>query len=91
MEILILTGMSGAGKSLAANYLEDMGFFCVDNLPPSLIPELIRTYQETYLAKNRDPKPAAQKGRPGPDQPLQAQSQKSSAGARPQLGPGHFP
>jgi len=62
MEILILTGMSGAGKSLAANYLEDMGFFCVDNLPPSLIPELIRTYQETYLAKNRDPNPAAQKG-----------------------------
>lgn len=57
MEILILTGMSGAGKSLAANYLEDMGYFCVDNLPPSLILELIRTYQETYLAKrtNQDP------------------------------------
>jgi UPF0042 nucleotide-binding protein len=44
MEILILTGMSGAGKSLAANYLEDMGYFCVDNLPPALIPDLVRTY-----------------------------------------------
>ena len=32
MEIVILTGMSGAGKSLAMNYLEDMGFFCIDNL-----------------------------------------------------------
>lgn len=52
MEILILTGMSGAGKSLAANYLEDMGFFCVDNLPPSLITELIRTYEQTYQPRS---------------------------------------
>lgn len=52
MEILILTGMSGAGKSLAANYLEDMGFFCVDNLPPSLIPELIGTYEQTYQPRS---------------------------------------
>lgn len=44
MEIVILTGMSGAGKSLAANYLEDMGFFCVDNLPPNLLPELMSSY-----------------------------------------------
>lgn len=44
MEIIILTGMSGAGKSLAANYLEDMGFFCIDNLPPDLLPELVNSY-----------------------------------------------
>lgn len=44
MEILILTGMSGAGKSTAANYLEDMGFFCIDNLPPRLLPDLIKAY-----------------------------------------------
>lgn len=37
MRFVIITGMSGAGKSLAVKYLEDMGFFCVDNLPPSLI------------------------------------------------------
>ncbi|HHW49413.1 MAG TPA: RNase adapter RapZ [Clostridiaceae bacterium] len=39
MRFLIITGISGAGKSLAANYLEDLGFFCVDNLPPALIPK----------------------------------------------------
>ena len=44
MDILILTGMSGAGKSLAANYLEDMGFFCIDNLPPSILPDLVSSY-----------------------------------------------
>ena len=44
MDILILTGMSGAGKSLAANYLEDMGFFCIDNLPPNILPDLVSSY-----------------------------------------------
>ncbi len=37
MELLIVTGMSGAGKSLASNVLEDIGFYCVDNIPPALI------------------------------------------------------
>ncbi len=37
MEFVIVTGMSGAGKSAALKFLEDMGFFCVDNLPPLLI------------------------------------------------------
>lgn len=37
MEFLIVTGMSGAGKSGAANVLEDMGYYCVDNMPPALI------------------------------------------------------
>jgi UPF0042 nucleotide-binding protein len=35
--LVIITGLSGSGKSLAANCLEDLGFFCVDNLPISLI------------------------------------------------------
>ncbi|GAB6273543.1 MAG: RNase adapter RapZ [Peptococcaceae bacterium] len=35
---VIITGLSGAGKTQALRYLEDLGFFCVDNLPPSLIP-----------------------------------------------------
>lgn len=39
--ILIVTGMSGAGKSQAANALEDMGFYCVDNIPPSIIPAFV--------------------------------------------------
>lgn len=37
MRFLIITGVSGAGKSLVVKYLEDLGFFCVDNLPPQLI------------------------------------------------------
>jgi UPF0042 nucleotide-binding protein len=39
VQFLIITGMSGAGKSLCVKYFEDIGFFCVDNLPPSLIPK----------------------------------------------------
>ncbi len=37
MGLIIVTGMSGAGKSVAANALEDIGFYCIDNIPPSLI------------------------------------------------------
>ena len=41
MELLIVTGMSGAGKSQAANALEDIGFYCVDNIPPTIIPHFV--------------------------------------------------
>ncbi len=37
MQFVIITGMSGAGKSTVLKFLEDFGFFCADNLPPSLI------------------------------------------------------
>ena len=37
MRFIIVTGLSGAGKSEATKSLEDMGYFCVDNLPPTLI------------------------------------------------------
>lgn len=40
MKFVIVTGMSGAGKSTALKMLEDMGYFCVDNLPVPLIPKL---------------------------------------------------
>ena len=39
MRFVIITGVSGAGKSQAIKYLEDYGYFCVDNLPPSLLPK----------------------------------------------------
>lgn len=39
-ELVIVTGMSGAGRSTAANVLEDLGWFVVDNLPPALLPTL---------------------------------------------------
>lgn len=37
MEIVLITGMSGSGKSVALRALEDSGFYCVDNLPPELL------------------------------------------------------
>ncbi|MFR6379561.1 MAG: RNase adapter RapZ [Evtepia sp.] len=37
MEFIIISGMSGAGKSSAAAFLEDLGFYCVDNMPVALI------------------------------------------------------
>src|SRR6056297_1897949 len=39
MEFLIITGMSGAGKSQAVKALEDINYYCMDNVPPSLLPE----------------------------------------------------
>ena len=39
--LLVITGMSGAGKTLALHALEDAGYFCVDNLPPRLLPTLV--------------------------------------------------
>ena len=41
MRIIIVTGLSGAGKSEALRSFEDMGYFCVDNLPPGLIPTFL--------------------------------------------------
>ena len=38
-QLLIVTGMSGSGKTQACRYLEDLGYFCVDNLPPVFIPK----------------------------------------------------
>lgn len=40
IRLVIVTGMSGAGKTQAIKFLEDMGFFCVDNLPPALMPKM---------------------------------------------------
>lgn len=40
-EIVVITGMSGAGRSEAIHTFEDLGFFCIDNLPPSFIPQLV--------------------------------------------------
>jgi len=41
MKLLIVTGMSGSGKSQTANALEDMGYYCVDNIPPTIIPSFV--------------------------------------------------
>lgn len=47
IEFLIITGLSGAGKTQATHTLEDLGFFCVDNLPPALIPKFAEIIKES--------------------------------------------
>ena len=46
MELLIVSGRAGAGKSQALSAFEDMGFYCVDNVPPSMIPVFARMAQQ---------------------------------------------
>ena len=53
MQMVLITGMSGSGKSVALNALEDAGYYCVDNLPPELLlpfVELERSHQANRLA-----------------------------------------
>ncbi len=47
MAFVIVTGVSGAGKSRAVNALEDIGFYCVDNMPPALIPKFAELCVQT--------------------------------------------
>lgn len=46
MKLVVVTGLSGAGKSQALHTLEDIGFYCVDNLPPMLIPNMAKLCME---------------------------------------------
>ncbi len=46
LDIVLLTGISGSGKSVALNALEDAGYFCVDNLPPQLLRSLVDLEQQ---------------------------------------------
>lgn len=47
LKLVIITGMSGAGKTVAMQSFEDMGFFCVDNMPPSLVPKFWELIKES--------------------------------------------
>ncbi len=46
MEVVIVTGMSGAGKSTVLKFLEDFDYFCIDNLPLSMISEVVELYKQ---------------------------------------------
>lgn len=45
MRYIVLTGLSGAGKTTAVRYLEDNGSFCMDNLPPMMMPKMIEAFE----------------------------------------------
>ncbi len=49
-EVLVITGMSGAGRSTVAHSLEDLGWYVVDNLPPSMLPQLCELATKTATA-----------------------------------------
>src|SRR5690625_2764684 len=46
-KLLIITGMSGAGKTVAVRSFEDLGYYCVDNLPPTLLPKFLELMKES--------------------------------------------
>jgi len=48
MKYLIVTGLSGAGKTACVRYLEDRGSFCMDNIPPMLLPRLIEAFDAAH-------------------------------------------
>ena len=51
LRLVVVTGMSGAGRSTAANTLEDLGWYVVDNLPPSVLPEVCTQASEVGLTR----------------------------------------
>ena len=68
LEIVVITGMSGSGKSLALRALEDSGYYCVDNLPPELLASFV-------ALEHSHPQPARGRGHG------RAQRHRSAAGA----------
>jgi len=53
MELMIVTGMSGAGKSQASKALEDVGYYCVDNMPPALMVPFLQLCRQSSQDLNR--------------------------------------
>ncbi|RSL30758.1 RNase adapter RapZ [Salibacterium salarium] len=53
IHVVIITGMSGAGKTVAVQSFEDLGFYCVDNLPPALIPTFIELIENSGGKMNK--------------------------------------
>lgn len=53
MQFVIVTGMSGAGKSTTVHILEDIGYYCIDNVPPTLIKNFITLCQNSNIAMEK--------------------------------------
>lgn len=53
IQLVIISGMSGAGKTVAVQSMEDLGYFCVDNLPPILIPKFIELIEQSAASMSK--------------------------------------
>ncbi|PAQ13590.1 RNase adapter RapZ [Bacillus sp. FJAT-42315] len=53
VQLVIITGMSGAGKTVAIQSFEDLGFYCVDNLPPTLLPKFLELMKDANNQMNK--------------------------------------
>ncbi len=51
VELIVITGMSGSGKSIALGALEDAGYYCIDNLPPELLEPFVALENERRTRK----------------------------------------
>ena len=52
MKFVVVTGMSGSGKSKAMEYLEDIGYYCIDNVPPAMLTDFIKLFASSDNASN---------------------------------------
>lgn len=53
MEFVIVTGMSGAGRTQATKFMEDLGYFCIDNIPTLLLPKFGELYEKNEMKLNK--------------------------------------
>ncbi len=53
IQLIIITGMSGAGRTTASHFFEDTGYFCMDNVPPALLPKFIQICLESNGSMNK--------------------------------------
>ena len=84
MEIVLISGLSGSGKSVALHLLEDAGYYCVDNLPP----ELLQAFVELKLSQSNDKVAIAMDARSAqglPQLPEQLEHLCSALGIQPHL------
>lgn len=54
MNLIIVSGLSGSGKSIALHLLEDLGYYCIDNLPISMLPSLIKEFNSKTSRQTQD-------------------------------------
>lgn len=75
MQLIIVTGLSGSGKSVVLKALEDTGYYCVDNLPATLLPQIVENLKgiQKLVAISTDTRSAALEALPENIQKLKAQ------------------